>query len=324
MAEPSGIELPGGIVARYQGEQGLAEPINATMIRLWCEMVEDANPLYHDADFARSRGFKDIVAPPTMLLAWTFEPTWTPEAGRGKEKARDMPDVPGYPNACVLRIAQTYHRPLEPGERPQLRYYRHGPSEETDTPRGRGVLMYNVMSLRDDDGNEIVRQDSVVLRFRSGDAPSAPRGTDTSAKGGSAPGSDAPAGDEEALAPLVFPVPLKRFMIAVAATRDFYEVHHDAEFARATGVDDMYIGTHFTQGLVGRYVTDFAGPGSVLRSLELTPFERNHPGDVMTVEGRVVARYSVGDEARADLTVRVSNSRVLTHEAKATVALADG
>lgn len=323
MAERAGIELPGGIVARYQGEQGLAEPINATMIRLWCEMVEDANPIYHDAGFARSRGFKDIVAPPTMLLAWTFEPTWTPGAGRAKEKARDMPDVPGYPNACMLRIAQTYHRPLEPGETPQLRYYRHGPTDETETQRGRGVLMYNVMSLRDDDDNEIVRQDSVVLRFRSGDAPSAPRGTGAPASGAPPDGTHHGDADEGALAPLVFPVPLKRFMIAVAATRDFYEVHHDAEFARATGVDDMYIGTHFTQGLVGRYVTDFAGAGSVLRSLELTPFERNHPGDVMTIEGRVVRRYSAGDEMRADLIVRVRNSRVVTHEAKATVAFAD-
>ena len=184
--------------------------------------------------------------------------------------------------------------------------------------------MNNVMSLRDDDDNEIVRQDSVVLRFRSGDTPSAPRGTDASTSGASSSDSKSGDDDEGALAPLVFPVPLKRFMIAVAATRDFYEVHHDAAFARATGVDDMYIGTHFTQGLVGRYVTDFGGPGSVLRSLELTPFERNHPGDVMTVDGRVVERYTVGGEARADLTVRVSNGRVVTHEAKATVALANG
>jgi hypothetical protein len=156
------------------------------------------------------------------------------------------------------------------------------------------------------------------LRFRSGDAPSGPRRTGANITRA----SSTDAGD--AIAPLTFPVPLKRFMIAVAATRDFYEVHHDAEFARATGVDDMYIGTHFTQGLVGRYVTDFAGPGSLLRSLELTPFERNHPGDVMTVDGRVARRYSVGDESLADVTVRVCNSRVLTHEAKATVALRYG
>ena len=111
MAEPPGVELPGGIVARYQGEQALAEPINATMIRLWCEMVEDANPIYHDADFARSRGFKDIVAPPTMLLAWTFEPTWTPGAGRSKEKRGTCPKSPAIRThaCCASRRHITAH-----------------------------------------------------------------------------------------------------------------------------------------------------------------------------------------------------------------------
>ena len=47
------------------------------------------------------------------------------------------------------------------------------------------------------------------------------------------------------LAPISLPITLKRCIKWVAATRDFYEVHHDADFARAAGEPDLFIGVHF-------------------------------------------------------------------------------
>lgn len=41
--------------------------VGATDIRRYARAVGDENPLYHDADYARSRGFADIVAPPNMV-----------------------------------------------------------------------------------------------------------------------------------------------------------------------------------------------------------------------------------------------------------------
>ena len=38
------------------------------LIRHWCETVEDGNPLYHDVDYAKSRGFDGLVAQPGMLI----------------------------------------------------------------------------------------------------------------------------------------------------------------------------------------------------------------------------------------------------------------
>ena len=35
---------------------------NEYLIRHWLETVEDGNPLYSDRQYARSRGFKDIIA----------------------------------------------------------------------------------------------------------------------------------------------------------------------------------------------------------------------------------------------------------------------
>jgi N-terminal half of MaoC dehydratase len=154
-----------GHTAQWAGEHQLAEPVNGPMIRLWNEMVRDANPLYHDRDFARTRGHPDIVAPPAMLLAWTFEPTWRPNHGAGGTHQRDLPPVPGYPHGAVLTITQSYNRLLSIGESPFVRYYRAGPTEEVETRRGVGVVTWQVMQLCDPDGHELVRQESEVLRF---------------------------------------------------------------------------------------------------------------------------------------------------------------
>jgi hypothetical protein len=121
--------------------------------------------------------------------------------------------------------------------------------------------------------------------------------------------------------PLEFPVPLKQFVLAVAATRDFYEVHHDDTYAQTLGASGMYIGTHFMQGLIGRFVTDWSGPDGRMRSLRLTPFERNHPGDVIRVDGLVTGRSDEGEGFVVDLAISCSNDRGLTHEAEASVVI---
>src|SRR5207247_3498146 len=95
----------------------------------------------------------------------------------------------------------------------------------------------------------------------------------------------------EDLAPLYLPLTLKRCIKWVAATRDFYEVHHDREFARGVGARDLFIGVHFFQGLIGRYATDWSGPLGDLRRLELHSVERCIPGDVVEVRGRVARKF---------------------------------
>jgi N-terminal half of MaoC dehydratase len=328
MAESvSEIVTSNGRIAHWAGEHELAERINGPMIRLWNEMVQDANPLYHDRDLARTRGYPDIVAPPAMLLAWTFEPTWRPDGGAARTHERDLPPVPGYPHGAVLSITQTYNRLLSIGESPFVRYYRGGPTEEVETPRGVGAVTWQVMQLCDPDGHELVRQESEVLRFARV-TPTAPRarprpfdGPRSDTRTLHQPGAQASTEPGSRIPPLEFPVPLRHFVLAVAATRDFYQVHHDDAYARALGATGMYIGTHFMQGLIGRFVTDWSGPDGRMRSMKLTPFERNHPGDVIRVDGWVTGRSDHGERCVVDLAVSCSNDRGLTHEAEASVVI---
>src|SRR5581483_10588230 len=47
-------EPPPGFAGRYVDTRPMADEMALPLIRLWCEALEDANPLYHDAEYART------------------------------------------------------------------------------------------------------------------------------------------------------------------------------------------------------------------------------------------------------------------------------
>ena len=57
-------------------------------------------------------------------------------------------------------------------------------------------------------------------------------------------------------------IPLTTSLIVstALASRDFTPVHHDKGAAQQSGVDDVFMNILTTNGLVGRFVTDWAGP----------------------------------------------------------------
>ena len=70
---------------------GLTRPVDAGsadiecsehLIRHWCEAVEDGNPLYVSSEFAQSLGFRDIVAPPAMVMGTLSTPYRWPWPGK--------------------------------------------------------------------------------------------------------------------------------------------------------------------------------------------------------------------------------------------------
>lgn len=86
-------------------------------------------------------------------------------------------------------------------------------------------------------------------------------------------------------------IPVTRSMIVAGAlaTRDYEDVHHDPDRARERGTPDIYMSINHTNGLVGRYVTDWAGPSAVLKRLSTRLGVPNFPGDTMTLTGEVTA-----------------------------------
>ncbi|MFE3902663.1 MaoC family dehydratase [Streptomyces sp. NPDC059153] len=104
----------------------------------------------------------------------------------------------------------------------------------------------------------------------------------------------------EELAPLEIAVTRTLIVAGAIASRDYQDVHHDAELAREKGSPDIFMNILTTNGLVGRYVTDRFGPSAVLRKVAIRLGVPNYPGDTMVLSGTVTA---LGDDGTAEVSV---------------------
>lgn len=109
------------------------------------------------------------------------------------------------------------------------------------------------------------------------------------------------------LAPLSFPVTMRALMIDVAGTRDLYPIHHDRDFAKASGARDIFVNTMFYEGLFGRLATDWAGPEAFLRKLRFSMNGPNCLGDTITSRGWVVAKREEDGAKLLDLEIHLDN-----------------
>jgi acyl dehydratase len=114
--------------------------------------------------------------------------------------------------------------------------------------------------------------------------------------------ADVSVGDE--LAPLAIPLTRTLIVATAIASRDFQEVHHDPTIAVERGSKDVIMNILTTNGLVGRYVTDWAGPNSIIRRLAIRLGISNYPGDTMTLTG-TITRKEDGD---IDIAIIGANS----------------
>lgn len=108
-------------------------------------------------------------------------------------------------------------------------------------------------------------------------------------------------------------LPLTRTLIVstAIASRDYQDVHHDSVLAVERGSDDIFMNILSTNGIVGRFVTDWSGPGGVLTDVRIRLGAPNYPDDTMVLTGSVTARdESVGPDGygAVEVTLRGANS----------------
>jgi len=100
--------------------------------------------------------------------------------------------------------------------------------------------------------------------------------------------SDVQVGDE--LPTLAVPLTRTLIVSTAIASRDYQDVHHDPGLAQERGSPDIFMNILSTNGFVGRFITDWAGPDAVLRSVKIRLGAPNHPGDTMVVSGKVTKK----------------------------------
>jgi MaoC like domain len=98
------------------------------------------------------------------------------------------------------------------------------------------------------------------------------------------------------------------FIVSTAiATRDYQDVHHDRDKAQAKGSKDIFVNILTDTGLVQRYITDWAGPKAVIKSISLrlgVPWYAydtvTFSGEVTAIEAGVVSLKVVGSNSLGD------------------------
>ncbi len=125
---------------------------------------------------------------------------------------------------------------------------------------------------------------------------------------------DVSVGDE--LPGLDVPITATAIVAGAIASRDYQDVHHDRDLAVARGSKDIFMNILTTNGYVGRFVTDWAGPEALLRCVDIRLGAPNYPGDTMRMSGRVT------EVDGALVTVEVRGANDLGDHVTGTVELA--
>lgn len=109
------------------------------------------------------------------------------------------------------------------------------------------------------------------------------------------------------------------FIVSTAiATRDYQDVHHDRDKAQAKGSKDIFVNILTDTGLVQRYLTDWAGPTAVIKSIALRLGVPWYAYDTVKFSGEVTG---VDD---ALITVKVVGANSLGDHVVATARLVVG
>lgn len=121
----------------------------------------------------------------------------------------------------------------------------------------------------------------------------------------------------QTLPPLAFPVTASAIVAGAIATNDFQNVHHDKAAAEATGVPDIFMNILTTNGLVQRFVTDWAGPTARIRRIAIRLGAPNFVGDSMEMTGEVAAI----DAASRSADIKVSGRNSIGEHVTSTVTI---
>jgi uncharacterized OB-fold protein/acyl dehydratase len=176
-------------VGRVTGPPAVGpDPVNEAMIRHWCEAMGDRNPVYTDRAAAEKSVHGGLVAPPTMLQAWSMRGMAMAEpmdpASDAQLSVHALLTEAGYPSVVATNCEQGYARYLRPGDRVVSQTVIESISEQKATALGVGYFIDTRTTFTDQRGEELGWMTFRVLKFKPNPMPA--RSSADAASGASA------------------------------------------------------------------------------------------------------------------------------------------
>ena len=123
--------------------------------------------------------------------------------------------------------------------------------------------------------------------------------------GSSLTSSNIAVGDQ--LAPMDIEVTTTAIVAGALATHDWMPMHHDRDFAQSQGAPDVFMNIFSTNAYIARFITDWAGPEALLKSINVRLGVQAVPGQVLQFRGEVLSKTDADGETLVEVSVRASN-----------------
>lgn len=343
------------------------------LIRHWVETVEDGNPLYIDRDYARSRGFTDIIAQPGMNICTLVMPYRWPMREFHKTRQLlhfELKDLLEQPVGILANYETFFYRPVEIGDRLSTTGRLVDISDYKRTRLGNGYfteLETSYYNQRD----ELVSRAHTNLFSYGGKTPDGEPGEEDKRKADAArqrmarpstiddqapnPPPDEPwlkggwhnateemleswrtgwlpkppadtrwadvqVGDE--MPPLVMPITVTRCVFMASASRDFAPQHHNSWYCHnKSRTREMFLGTHFNIGMLSRFMTDYGGPESTVRRIQLQMRRTIGAGEDYRMSGTITKKWESEGEKLVDMDIIIETQLGPAYTCSGTLAL---
>jgi acyl dehydratase len=272
-------------------------PVSEWPILAWCRAMGDENPVYRDCNAARSHGHGDVFAPPVMMYSFTMPGLFAETRHSLLATLRRRLAEHGFNSVLAVNYEQEFITPVRLGDRLSRTARFESLSDEKRTSVGAGYFVVMADEIVNQNGAVVGRQKLQTLFFRPGQ---------TEAKRAKAPQPGAAATARVELPSLHIPVTPTLIIAAALATNDFEQVHHDRDLARSQGLSDIIMNVLTSCGLAIRYVTDWAGPATVIRRIATQLKAPAYPGDTLTLSGWIDESLQPGGAKQVH--VRATNS----------------
>jgi len=155
-------------VGRDCGTRVAFDAVNKPMIRHWCEVMNNRNPAYLDEEQAAHSLRGHLIAPPTMLFAWTQQGYAALSVGRRPNAQSELIQLfaaHGYTGTVGTNVSQEYFQEACLGDVIREHVVIAGISQRKKTGRGVGYFIDFVHEFSNQRGVLIGRQTFRILQF---------------------------------------------------------------------------------------------------------------------------------------------------------------